>query len=340
MQHLMPAPGHGGDLADAAMLCDGDGAPDAGDWLDLSTGIAPTSYPVPDIPDEAWSRLPGRREMDALGRAASDYYRAPGADHVVAGPGSQAIIERLPVLFPPQAIAIVGPTYNGHGPAWTRAGHRIRAVSALEDADPRGITILVNPNNPDGRTVARETLQTACEEYAQAGGWLIVDEAFSDTEPEAGPADLCRSGNVIALRSLGKFFGLAGLRLGFAIAPPAMAIKLRSALGDWPVSGPAIAIGSQALSDSKWQREQRQSLASSTKRLDALLGEAGLKVCGGTTLFRLVETPDGPRLFAHLLSHRVYVRCFDYNPDWLRIGIPGQTLAFERLEAALQSFGA
>ncbi len=332
--------GHGGDLADAVALVSGDKTTGANEWLDLSTGIAPLSYPVPEIPEETWSRLPGRRDTDVLLGAACTIYRAPGTDHVVAGPGSQAIIERLPDLFSARSIAIVAPTYGGHGAAWKRAGHRVREVATLHDAEAGEITVLVNPNNPDGRTVSRDALERASEERQRAGGWLIIDEAFGDTQPELGMADLCRSHNVIVLRSLGKFFGLAGLRLGFAIAPAPVAMKLRSALGDWPVSGPAIAIGTECLRDKIWQDRQRAGLTASAQRLDAALREASLPVSGGTTLFRLVDTPDASGLFADLLNHRIYVRRFDYNPDWLRIGIPGRTAEFERLAAALQLFRA
>lgn len=331
--------GHGGDLADAVALVSGGNKADMQDWLDLSTGISPISYPVPGLPEEAWSRLPGRAEMDTLSEAACAYCGAPGRGHVVTAPGSQAIIERLPDLFSPKSIAIVAPTYGGHGAAWKRAGHRVREVENLKDADAEEITILVNPNNPDGRSVTYDALEKACQERQHAGGWLIIDEAFGDTEPELGSAELCRFHNVVVLRSLGKFFGLAGLRLGFAVAPESMATKLRAALGDWPVSGPAIAIGTACLRDKDWQDQQRARLATAAKRLDALLAGAGLKVAGGTTLFRLVETAEASRLFADLLNHRIYVRRFDYNPDWLRIGIPGDSQAFARMESALHSFG-
>ena len=332
--------GHGGDLADAVALVSGGKKADVKNWLDLSTGISPFSYPVPSLPEEVWSRLPGRVEMDALAKVACAYYRAPGVAHVVAGPGSQAIIERLPELFSDRSIAIVGPTYGGHAAAWKRAGHHVREVANVTDAGAEEITILVNPNNPDGRTVAPDALAKMCEERQEAGGWLVIDEAFGDTEPELGIAGLCGSHNIIVLRSLGKFFGLAGLRLGFAVAPVSVATKLRAALGDWPISGPAIAIGTACLHDKVWQDEQRARLSAAAKRLDALLAGAGLRVAGGTTLFRLVETAEASRLFADLVSHRIYVRRFDYSPDWLRIGVPGDEEAFNRVETALHSFRA
>lgn len=331
--------GHGGDLSDALALVGSDKIMGADDWLDLSTGISPFSYPVPSLPEEVWSRLPGRVEMDALTEAACAYYRAPGAAHIVAGPGSQAIIERLPELFAKKSVAIVAPTYGGHAAAWKRAGHPVREVAKLNDPGADEITVLVNPNNPDGRRVSRDALEKACEERQRAGGWLIIDEAFGDTEPELGSAELCRSHNVVVLRSLGKFFGLAGLRLGFAVAPLTMATKLRAALGDWPVSGPALAIGTECLRDEDWHEKQGVRLAAAAKRLDTMLSGARLKVAGGTTLFRLVETAEASRLFADLLAHRIYVRRFDYNPDWLRIGIPGDDGAFKRMESALLSFG-
>ncbi len=121
---------------------------------------------------------------------------------------------------------------------------------------------------------------------------LIVDEAFADfdgADDSLAPA-LPASGAVV-LRSFGKAYGLPGLRLGFAIASPDIAKPLRAALGPWPVSGPAIAIGARALSDLAWAAATRARLGGERTRLDALLEEAGWRVLGGTRLFRTRRQP-------------------------------------------------
>lgn len=331
---------HGGDLADAAALA-GDAAcaeaMGAEDWLDLSTGINPHAYPLPELPGDVWARLPGRAEVRALIEAACACYGAPGPGHVIAAAGSQALIQGLPHLFPQGAVAIVAPTYGGHAPTWAGAGHEVGTVARLEDAPLDAVTVLVNPNNPDGRVIAREALVQALAERRRAGGWLVLDEAFADVVPEAGAGDLAATENVVVLRSFGKFFGLAGVRLGFAVAPLALAERLQAFLGAWAVSGPAIAIATAALGDTEWQERQRAELAAGAARLDTLLTDAGFEVVGGTPLFRLVRSDQAQALFTNLLRHRIYVRRFDYDPHWLRVGLPGTDAGFARLAGALQT---
>ena len=331
-----PAP-HGGDLADAMALAgDLDGRRE--DWLDLSTGLNPHAYPLPPLDGDDWERLPSRSELDRLIASAATYYRAPGTTHLVAAPGSQALIQTLPRLMSPTKVAVVAPTYGSHVPAWRGAGHEVREVARLEDADPDETTVLVNPNNPDGRLVDFEALSNTAEWSTAAGGRLIVDEAFGDVMPEASANVLTCDNNVVVLKSFSKFFGLGGVRLGFAIAPAELATQLRDALGCWAVNGPAIAIGAAALADTAWHAEQRDRLSSAAKRLDAVLGQAGFRVVGGTSLYRLVDSERAQALFTHLLSRRIYVRRFTYRAHWLRFGLPGSDSAFARLDAALRAF--
>lgn len=327
---------HGGDLADAKRLAGGE----TEDWLDLSTGINPYPYPIPELATGAWTRLPGREALGSLIEAAASYYRAPATEMVVAGPGSQSLIQRLPALFEPARVSVIGPTYGEHAPAWEATGHDVRCLRLLDKAPHDGITVLVNPNNPDGRLVAPDTLAREAEARTAAGGWLVVDEAFGDLVPQATAAPLCQGANVVVLKSFGKFFGLAGLRLGFAIAPPALADRLAATLGAWAVSGPAIAIGRQALADTGWQEETRARLDEAAARLDALFAAANLAVVGGTGLFRLIESAHAPALLDHLLKARIYVRRFTYDSSWLRIGLPGSEGGFRRLEMALECFAS
>ena len=139
----------------------------------------------------------------------------------------------------------------------------------------------------------------------------------------------------MVLRSLSKTYGLGGLRLGFALAGAETAASIRAALGPWPVSGPAIAIGAPALADDAWREAAKARLCTNAARLDRLLQKAGLKVLGGTRLFRLAESAEATDLFNRLGSAGILVRQFDYAPNWLRFGIPGGDNEWERLAAVL-----
>ncbi|WP_420392053.1 threonine-phosphate decarboxylase CobD [Acuticoccus sp.] len=316
---------HGGELADAARLV---GEP-ASPWLDLSTGINPYPYPA-HIPDIALTRLPQQRDLDRLLEAARRAYRVPDEVALVAAPGTQAIISWLPRLLRPRHVTVLGPTYGEHAAAWS--GHvPLREASRLP---PDGLAIVVNPNNPDGRVVSRDELAAfvhrSCEEVA-----LVVDEAFGDLDPGATAAELPRT---LVLKSFGKFFGLPGLRLGFAVGPTAVVDALRDALGPWAVSGPAIAVGVQALEDEAWAQAMRLTLRAERARLDDVLAAAGLAVAGGTDLFRLVAVDDAPVWQGALAAEGVWTRAFDHTPCWLRVGLPGHRLG--ELVRALASAGA
>lgn len=195
--------------------------------------------------------------------------------------------------------------------------------------------VVVNPNNPDGRRVDLADLRRLAEHAAEAGGWLIVDEAFADLAPEIGAASLVPDLPVVVLRSFGKFYGLAGLRLGFAVAAPAVAEQLREGLGDWPVSGPALAVGAAALADCEWAEDTRRRLVGEAAALDHVLAQAGLVPAGGTSLYRLVRHPDAAAIHERLASRHVWCRRFDWAPDLLRFGLPPDAAGLARLRDAL-----
>ncbi|ASG24656.1 threonine-phosphate decarboxylase CobD [Nitrospirillum viridazoti] len=326
---------HGGDLTQAAALF-----PDApGPWVDLSTGINPWPYPLPAIPPAAWTALPTRGGLQALLAAAAMAYGAPAPDSLVAAPGSELLIQTLPRLRATGEVAIVGPTYGDHARAWAAAGHAVRAVTVPGDAvDAADVVVLCNPNNPDGRTWDAEALLDWAARLAARGGWLVVDEAYADLDPARS---LCRHAGalgLVILRSFGKFFGLGGVRLGFVLAPPALLDAVRLALGSWAVSGPALAVGAVALADLDWQAATRRRLAAAADALDGVLRAGGLRVIGGTALYRLGDAGDAAALWRHLACAGLWTRPFPEHAGcqgWLRLGLAADRGVLDRLGAAL-----
>ncbi|EYD78042.1 L-threonine 3-O-phosphate decarboxylase [Rubellimicrobium mesophilum DSM 19309] len=305
---------HGGGL-DAAMARHG-GA--RGDWLDLSTGINPVPYPLPPIPPHAWTALPDRAATEALVVAARTFWRVPDAAEVVPAPGLSALIARLPQALGATRIRIPGPTYNEYAASFSAAG-----IPLTDDSDAPAV--LVHPNNPTGRLWPAEALPSLA----------VLDESFCDVTPEATHVARAAHPGTLVLKSFGKFWGLAGLRLGFAIlAPGPIATRLHDALGPWPVSGPALAIGARALSDPAWAEAARSRLAADAHRLDALLTARGASVAGGTTLFRLYEVDDAQAWHDRLARTHVLSRVFPYSRTWLRLGLPHPD-RWAHLEAAL-----
>jgi cobalamin biosynthetic protein CobC len=337
---MIPYPGaasllHGGDLTVARRLFPAASEP----FIDLSTGINPHSYPLPQLPSEVFARLPEPAALDRLAAAAAQAYRAPSPQHVVPAPGTQILLPLVAALVPPGRASVLGPTYAEHVRVAAMAGHRTAEITTLRQLAGADLAVVVNPNNPDGRITARTELIACAAELRSRGGVLLVDEAFMDV----GPADtsLCGDvglGNIIVLRSFGKFFGLAGLRLGFALAAPATAARLEALLGPWAVSGAAIAVGLNALADRPWKEATRALLAREAQRLDELLVAAGFDFVGGTSLFRLVRTTAASELFHHLGRAGILVRRFDEQPTWLRFGLPADEEGWCRLRAALAAF--
>jgi cobalamin biosynthetic protein CobC len=305
-------------------------------FIDLSTGINPNPYPLPRLPPEAFTRLPDADAVERLAAVAARAYGAPEVACVVASPGSQLLLPLVMRLAAPGDALILGPTYAEHARAAAIAGHTVYSVSQLDQARDAALIIVTNPNNPDGRIFSKEYLLNLSCDLQRKGGVLIVDEAFMDVGPEeTSLAGEVLRGNIVVLRSFGKFYGLAGLRLGFAVAAPQTAQRLRAWLGPWAVSGPALAAGEIALADEEWADAARSAVRKSAERLDALLTQAKFEIAGGTALFRLVRTDAAAEIFQRLGSAGILVRRFSEYPTWLRFGIPGAESAWERLHACL-----
>lgn len=313
---------HGGNI-DAAMARHG-----GEDWIDLSTGINRVPYPLPPMPPDVWQRLPTGADMSALMAAARSAYgtRAPG----LALAGAQAAIQTIPFLSGPGEARVLGPTYNEHAGALRAMGWRVREVATPDALDGADLAVLVNPNNPDGTCHAPDALRA----LAQRVGRLVVDESFADPRPDLSVI-AAASDRLIVLRSFGKFWGLAGLRLGFAFAGEAVIDRMQEFAGPWPVSGAAMQIGRVALMDTVWHAQTVARLRSEAVRLDALAAGAGWTCPGGTELFRLYDTPDAVAAQDRLAAHRIWSRIFPYSSRWIRLGLPGGAAEWARLQAAL-----
>lgn len=300
------------------------------EWVDLSTGINPRAYPVPALPPEVWQRLP--EANDGLEAAAAAYYGSAGLLPVA---GSQAAIQALPACFPPGRVVTLAPTYAEHPHAWREHALRALPAAAIADAvDSADTLLLVQPNNPDAQRFPREQLLAWRARLAARGGRLIVDEAFLDAEPGDSLVPLAGEPGLVVLRSVGKFFGLAGARVGFVFAEADLLARLADRLGPWAVSGPARAVTAAALADRSWQEAARRRLNADSARLAALLDRHGLAGGGGTALFQWRPTPDAVAIHARLAEQAILTRLFE-TPAGLRFGLPGPETEWERLAAAL-----
>ena len=315
---------HGGRLADLARLFPGARRP----FIDLSTGVNPVPYPIPELPPEVFARLPEPDDVARLEAAAACAYGVADPASVVAAPGTQILIGLLPLLFPQPAVTVLGPTYAEHAAAWRRSGAAVTEAASPGD----GALALCNPDNPGGGRIGPSTIL----EWARTRPLTVVDEAFADLEgPGLSVAGALPHPSLVVLRSFGKTYGLAGVRLGFALASPERAAVIRRALGPWAVSGPAVAIGRTALGDAAWLAATRTRLERDGLILDAMLARAGLPVRGGARLFRLAEGAGAAGAFQALGEAGILVRRFADAPTRLRFGLPGEEQTWSRLAEAL-----
>lgn len=304
-------------------------------WLDLSTGIAPWPFVIPPIDTRAWSRLP--ETDDGLEAAACAYYDAA---QVLPVPGSQAAIQLLPRLRRHGKVGVLSPCYAEHAEAWRRGGHLVREVRETEVdyyLDGLDVLVVVNPNNPTGRLIPPEQLLEWHARLAPRGGWLLVDEAFMDHTPDASISRYSNRPGLIVLRSFGKFFGLAGVRLGFALAESKLLRLLAEQVGPWAVGGPTRAVGLACLQDSATQAVQRARCALASERLAHLLERYGLKPLGGCALFQWMITEHATQVHGFLAERGILVRLFAHNSS-LRFGLPAVEADWVRLENALSAY--
>lgn len=322
---------HGGNLRDAAAQFSG--CRDA--WIDLSTGLNPHGYPAPAIAASAWHRLP-ETDPHLLARAASYY----GAGSMLAVAGTQAAIQVLPHMRAPSRVVVAAPSYAEHAHHWGMHGHAMRQVpyanleAALSTCD---VMVVCNPNNPTGATVAPHLLLAWAARLAARGGWLVVDEAFADTDPLLSVAAFSDRPGLIVLRSIGKFFGLAGVRVGFVGAQPALLGKLADSLGPWTISGPAQQVCIAALGDTAWQARTQKQLGEGGVLLRALLAQHGI-ASQGTALFQWWPERRPEAFWQHMAERGIWVRLFRQAARGIRLGLPPDEAAWRLLDAALNEW--
>lgn len=322
---------HGGNLQDAARnygrVLD--------DWVDLSTGLNPHGYPAPPLPPQAWHRLP---EIDpALLDAARRFYGMPS---VLAVAGTQAAIQALPALRPPSRVVVAAPSYAEHAHHWSRHGHVMRQVAyadlegALKQCD---VMVLCNPNNPTGATIPADQLLQWSRRLRTRGGWLVVDEAFGDLAPELSVARWSGQPGLVVLRSVGKFFGLAGIRAGFVGAHEELLAALSEMLGPWSLTGPSQIIARAALEDLAWQVQARNSLAGAGARMRSLLARHNINA-SGPPLFHWWSEDQPEAFWRHMADRGIWVRLFTQAARGVRLGLPGTEVEWTRLEQALNEW--
>ena len=307
---------HGGGLDGAAMLYGGA----RNDWIDLSTGINPVPYPIGKFTQNDWTALPDAAAFNALTQAARSFWNVPDGAAILPAPGASALIARIPALATAARVDIPKPTYNEHAAAFQAQGWTL-------SQDNPSAHVLVHPNNPDGRFWSDSDANAPL---------TIIDESFCDIAPDASLIHLAERDGVIVLKSFGKFWGLAGLRLGFAIGDPTLIASLNDFIGPWAVSGPALRTGALALNDHGWADQTRARLGADAARLDALMRTHGADVVGGTSLFRLYDVGDAAAWQAKLARAHIWSRVFPYSDKWLRLGLPAPD-QWARFSAALSA---
>lgn len=316
------------------------------EWVDLSTGINPNGYPIPAIPQSVWNRLP--EKGDELHKTAAQYYQC---DSLIAVAGSQVAIQLIPTLFSKCSIGLIQPGYYEHAKHWQQHNHNIirfqhnptknnnEELALITQINNKihslDALVIINPNNPSGICFSKQQLLSWHEILMRKNAYLIIDEAFMDTDNTNSMLSNNILPNLIILRSIGKFFGLAGIRLGFVFSNKTILNKISDIQGPWPISGPSRWIACKALTDNNWQNQTRSLLLENVMRLKFLLSAHQLTPYGGTNLFQWVKTPKAKMIYHCLNQQGILTRLFS-EPDSLRFGLPKTEIQWKKLDHALQ----
>lgn len=322
---------HGGNLEKAIKLKGGERS----EWIDISTGISPFSAPIPELSLDDWQRLPEPSLLSELAHIAQRYYGA--AQNCVVTSGSQFVINHLPDLLEGD-VGIVEPTYGEYAAAFARQNRDFKSIKSVDDiGDVRSI-ILANPNNPTGRVFSQKELSDLAAKLSARGGHLVVDEAFCDVSDQASMLSGSATDNLIVLRSFGKFFGLAGARIGFVFAQDETLDRIEQLQGPWAVSGPSLAVARHVLTSNAIHQDLLKKITNRHIEMLSVLTDTGVEIIGGTKLFTLIRHENASALHEHLLGCQILSRKFDYHSKWLRVGLTRNQEEDDRLKAAILSF--
>lgn len=324
---------HGGALAAAIKKYGGTRE----DWIDLSTGLNPVSAPLPRLEPHVWQALPDADLKENCLKAAREFYGIPMGASMAAASGVQALIQLLPHLRPGQRAAILGPTYGEYAHVFQTLGGGCRIIGSIREFQDESVVIIVNPNNPDGKTHKPEMLLGLADTLSKRKGLLIVDEAFCDLTPDLSVAGHTGKNGLLVLKSFGKFFGLAGVRLGFAAGHTEDVAVIEMHLGPWAVSGPALAWGSVCYSNGELRSKITRSILRNSASQRRILANANLKVVAEAGLFHLIELPKATAVYEALAKNHILTRKFSDQPDWLRLGLCKNDVERARLTLALKS---
>lgn len=306
-------------------------------WLDLSTGINPWSYAYSETGSDVARHLPTAAQFSACRQAIATATGTP-AENLLLAPGSELLIRILPTVLPARLVCVTSGSYADHLDVWQQHAETVsQAADPLEHAQQADAVVVCNPNNPDGRTWTVNQLQDARRTLAERNKWLIIDEAYADLVPDHSMAPYGGADGLIIFRSFGKFFGLAGIRLGALIAPADVLEAINKRLGVWPVAGPTLQIAENAYKDVDWQINMRHRLKIMRKAMDSVLEGRGLRIVGGTDLYRFVQTTDARKYWRSLAEHGIYTRQFNWCKHSLRLGITSSEEALHRLSVALST---
>ncbi len=323
------------------------------EWIDLSTGLNPNSYPVGKIPSQVFYQLP--YEQPALCENAAEYY---GNVNAMAVNGSQLAIQMLPKCLPRFELLAPQLGYQEHVLHWIKAGVGVHyygaddLTTAIHDIDralksnSQRHLLIINPNNPTGLKFSIEQVSKWASTLAQ-DCYVIVDEAFMDVTPECSVLPLLTH-NMIVLRSFGKFFGLAGIRVGFVFANSTIREALHQHTGLWSVNGPAQHIAVQALGDKGWQETARIEIIENAKFSQILFTSLFEKINPKKTSHEMLFSSywlsyeQGLSIVEYFAKNGILIRKFfiDEKHCLIRVGIVCRfnTTAQERITATINSY--
>lgn len=327
---------HGGDLLEAQKKYK-----DVSEWMDLSSGINPNPYKDFNLERSIYNSLPSRQANIELLSVAAVYYKLKIDSKIIAYQGAQGLISIFPYIFSEikeKKVQVYSPTYIEHYKSWINAGYKTELIDSFEkEIDPSGIIIVVNPNNPDGKLFNKDKLIILHNRIQEKNGLLIIDESYMDPTPDEGFNYSIENKNIIIIRSFGKFFGLPGLRLGFAFGDHKYINRISNSIGPWPVSTSSIDIALKAMSDIKWVKQTINQLEILSKQLEEALNDINIPIIGGTLLFKLVKCEDAAKMHHLLAKDGIWTRKFIYNKKWLRLGIPKDQVELNYLFNSMQN---